>query len=151
MGRQFRAGTHFRVELNNPGFVEMRKDAKLVSMFRVRGETWCARLNAELHAAQTARKQPVADGYTFYVHTEGTRVRLYVVAFTARAQAHEKKHSSILKLMETSGYEVKKNADLTPEQRLAGTSARKRSKHDGPGLGTLRKASRDKRQDRWQT
>lgn len=123
MGRTFRAGDSFRVELNNPGFIAMRKDAKLVSMLRVRGETWVSRLNAELHKAQRARKQPIADGYKFYVHTEGTRARLYIVAFTARAQAHERKHSSILKLMETTGYDVKMQADLTPEQQMAGAAA----------------------------
>jgi hypothetical protein len=127
-GRQFRAGENIRVRLNNPGFVEMRKDPKLVSILRVRGETWVARLNAELHAAQKARKQPIADGYTFYVHTEGSRARLYIVATTARAQAHERKHSSILKLMETSRYEVKLHAQLTPEQRLAGESAARSAK-----------------------
>ena len=121
-GRQFKVGTTIKVRLNNPGFVEMRKDPKLVSILRVRGETWCSRLNAELHKAQEARRQKVEDGYTYYVHTEGTRARLYIVAFTARAQAHERKHSSILKLMETSRYEVKLNAQLTPEQRLAGAS-----------------------------
>jgi hypothetical protein len=134
-GRQFKAGEHFRVRLNNPGFVEMRKDARLVSILRVRGETWVSRLNAELHAAQKARKQPIADGYTFYVHTEGSRARLYVLAFTARAQAHERKHSSILKLMETSRYEVKLRAQLTKEQQLAGAkaAARAKSKQDRRG------------------
>jgi hypothetical protein len=115
-GRQFKVGTNIRVRLNNPGFVEMRKDPKLVSILRVRGETWVSRLNAELHKAQTARRQKVEDGYTFYVHTEGTRARLYVVATTARAQAHERKHSSILKLMETSRYEVKTRATLEKAQ-----------------------------------
>ena len=130
MGRKFKAGDNFRVELNNPGFIEMRKDPKLISILRVRGETWCARLNAELAKAQRARKQPVADGYTFYVHTGGTRTRLYIVAFTARAQAHERKWSSILKLMETTRYDVVKFADLTPEQRMASTSASARAKRD---------------------
>jgi len=128
MGRQFKAGENFRVRLNNPGFVEMRKDSKLVSILRVRGETWVSRLNAELHAAQKARRQPIADGYAFYVHTEGSRARLYVVATTARAQAHERKHSSILKLMETSQYEVKLHAQLTKEQQLAGATAHSRAK-----------------------
>jgi hypothetical protein len=134
-GRQFKAGEHFRVRLNNPGFVAMRKDPKLVSILRVRGETWVSRLNAELHTAQKARRQPIADGYAFYVHTEGSRARLYIVATTARAQAHEKKHSSILKLMETSRYEVKLRAQLTKEQQLAGATAaaRAKSKRDRSG------------------
>lgn len=132
-GRRFKAGPNFVVQLNNPGFIEMRKDPKLVSILRVRGETWVSRLNTELHAAQKARRQPIADGYTFYVHTEGTRARLYIVATTARAQAHERKHSSILKLMETSRYEVKLHAQLTKEQRVAGAEARARSKRDRRG------------------
>jgi hypothetical protein len=132
-GRQFKVGDNIRVRLNNPGFIEMRKDPKLVSILRVRGETWVARLNAELHAAQQARRQPIADGYGFYVHTEGSRARLYVVATTARAQAHEKKHSSILKLMETSRYEVVLRANLTAAQSAAGTHARARSKRDKDG------------------
>jgi hypothetical protein len=127
-GRQFKAGDNFKVRINNPGFIEMRKDPKLVSILRVRGETWVSRLNTELHAAQKARKQPTADGYKYYVHTEGTRARLYVLAFTARAQAHEKKHSSILKLMETTQYDVVKFADLTPAQQMASQSARARAK-----------------------
>lgn len=132
-GRTFRVGSDIKVRLNNPGFIEMRKDPKLVSILRVRGETWVSRLNTELHAAQKARRQPIADGYAFYVHTEGSRARLYVVATTARAQAHERKHSSILKLMETSRYEVKLHAQLTAEQKLAGASARTRSKRDRSG------------------
>jgi hypothetical protein len=135
MGRRFKAGEHFRVELKNPGFVAMRKDSKLVSIFRVRGETWVSRLNTELHAAQKARKQPVADGYTFYIHTEGSRARLYIVAFTARAQAHERKHSSILKLMETSRYEVKTRGQLERvAARKAGARTRKRERELRGGL-----------------
>jgi hypothetical protein len=128
-GRQFKAGPNIRVRLNNAGFIEMRKDAKLVSIFRVRGETWVSRLNEELHRAQQARKQPIADGYTYYIHEGGTRARLYIIATTARAQAHERKHSSILKLMETSRYEVVKHEHLTVEQQLASAHARQRAKH----------------------
>jgi hypothetical protein len=124
-GRQFKVGENFRVQLNNSTFREVRKSARLVSILRVRGETWCNRLNAELHKAQTARRQPVADGYTYYVHTEGSRARLYIVAFTARAQAHEKKHSSILKLMETTGYDVKGESVVTGAASTKAKRARK--------------------------
>jgi hypothetical protein len=124
-GRKFKAGEHFKVQLNNAEFQRVRKAAKLESILRVRGETWCSRLNAELHKAQRARKQPVADGYTFYIHSDGSRLRLYIVAFTARAQAHEKKHSSILKLMETTKYDVKRQSELTRAQRMAGAEAAK--------------------------
>lgn len=82
---------------NAPGMV-----AHLESM----GEKWVDRLNTELHAAQTARKQPVEDGYTKHITAGGSRARLFIVAMTARAQAHEAKHSSILKLMQTSGHDV---------------------------------------------
>lgn len=109
-GRTFRVGRDITVKLNNDEFERIRKTARLESIFRVRGETWTARLNAELHAAQAKRKQPVEDGYVFYIHSTGTRLRLYIVAATARAQAHEKAHSSILKLMETTKYDVKTRA-----------------------------------------
>lgn len=102
--------------LNNDEFERVRKTARLESIFRARGETWVSRLNAELHDAQRARKQPIADGYTFYIHNEGSRIRMYIVAFTARAQAHERKHSSILKLMETTKYEVVDRAKLDKQQ-----------------------------------
>jgi geranylgeranyl pyrophosphate synthase len=111
-GRTFKVGKDITVKLNNAEFERIRKAAKLESILRVRGETWCARLNTELHAAQAKRKQPVEDGYTFYIHGGGSRLRLYIVAFTARAQAHERAHSSILKLMETTKYDVKTRATL---------------------------------------
>jgi hypothetical protein len=122
-GRKFKAGAHFRVQLNNKEFENVRKASKLESILRVRGETWTSRLNAELHKAQRARRQPIADGYTFYIHSSGSRLRLYIVAFTARAQAHERKHSSILKLMETTKYDVKRQSELTRAQRRAGAEA----------------------------
>lgn len=131
-GRRFKVGPRITVQLHNEEFVKLRKDPKLESIFRVRGETWVSRLNSELHAAQAARRQPVKDGYTYYVHDGGSRLRLYVVAFTARAQAHEKKHSTILKLMETTRYEVKKHADLTPEQKAASAEGAK-SANEGFG------------------
>jgi geranylgeranyl pyrophosphate synthase len=80
----------------------------MVAYLEAKGEEWVAELNTELHAAQAKRKQPVEDGYDHHVTTGGTRARLYIVAETARAQAHEAKHSSILKLMKTSGFDVKK-------------------------------------------
>jgi hypothetical protein len=65
----------------------------------------------------------VEDGYTYHVHQGHTRVRMYVVAATARAQAHERKHSSILKLMHTSGWDVKSHGEVA--KAAAKTKARK--------------------------
>jgi geranylgeranyl pyrophosphate synthase len=115
-GRQFKVTPLIRVRLDNEGFREMRKAARLEAFLVARGETWVNRLNLELAAAQRARKQKVEDGYTYHIHKGGTRLRLYIVAFTARAQAHERKHSSILKLMETTKYDVKTRAALAKIQ-----------------------------------
>ena len=128
-GRTFKVGRDITVKLNDEEFQRVRKTAKLESILRVRGETWVSRLNAELHAAQVKRKQPVEDGYTFYIHSGGSRLRLYIVAFTARAQAHERKHSSILKLMETTKYDVKTRSTMIRQaagKRAAATRRRRR-------------------------
>jgi hypothetical protein len=126
-GRTFKVGRDITVKLNNDEFERIRKAARLESIFRVRGETWTARLNTELHAAQTKRKQPVEDGYTFHIRTTGSRLRLYIVAFTARAQAHERAHSSILRLMETTKYDVKTRAGTVKKTaRKAAAKPRKK-------------------------
>lgn len=78
----------------------------MVARLEAMGTEWVGRLNAELRSAQAARDQPVEDGYTHHITTGGTRARLFIVASTARAQAHEARHSSILKLMDTSGHDV---------------------------------------------
>lgn len=88
-------------------FTRIRKSEVLETQFHEMGFDWAERLNAELHGAQTARKQPESDGYDYHVRNEGTRVRLYVVASTARGQAHEAKHHSMLKLMRTDDFDVK--------------------------------------------
>lgn len=105
---------------------QIRKAPGMVALLDSMGEEWVARLNTELHAAQARRKQPVEDGYIHDVTTGGTRARLYIVATTARAQAHEAEHSSILKLMRTSGQDVNvhgefrnPNADGTSRRRDA--------------------------------
>ena len=116
-GRRFKVGPRITVLLNNAEFERVRKSSRLESILRVRGETWVSRLNTELHKAQRARKQPVADGYTYHIHDGGSRLRLYIVPFTARAMAHERKHSSILKLMETTKYDVVMRPNLTQDQQ----------------------------------
>jgi lipocalin len=108
MGKSFAAGGRIKFDFpdNSPEWQRIRKAPALVEMLTQRGERWVADLNAELHAAQAARKQDIEDGYTFYVSTEGDRAKLFIVAATARAQAHEAANQSILKKMDTSGYDV---------------------------------------------
>ncbi|MGH3953945.1 MAG: hypothetical protein ACRDTI_07920 [Mycobacterium sp.] len=81
------------------------------------GTRLVSELNAELHEAQAARSQPIADGYKFYI-TKGTRARLHIVAFTARAQAHEAKHQSILRKLGEAEVATA-DARMTPAQRAA--------------------------------
>jgi hypothetical protein len=118
----FQVGPRIRVELNNATFEEVRKAAPLEAKFAAKGKEWVERLNAELHAAQAARKQPVKDGYKYHISRKGTRIRMDIRAFTARAAAHEKKHSKILKLMHTTGHDVEVHLDdvPTPEEIAEG-------------------------------
>lgn len=82
--------SEYRRIRNSPGWVEYIEKM---------GSEWEKRLNTELHAAQTARKQPVEDGYTHFITSTASATRLHVGAVTARGQVHEDRHSSILKLM----------------------------------------------------
>lgn len=92
---------------NESEFTRIRKSPGLVNKFHAMGFDWADRLNTELHAAQAARKQEEADGYDYHVEEKGSRARLFMVASTARGQAHEAKHHSILKLMRTDDLDVK--------------------------------------------
>lgn len=85
--------SEFRRVRNSPGMTEF---------LRAKGEEWVAELNAELREAQARRKQPIEDGYDYWI-SKGTRARLHIIAKTARAQAHEAEHSSILKVMKVAG------------------------------------------------
>lgn len=96
-------------------FTRIRKSPVLEANFHEMGFDWAERLNAELHAAQAARKQDEADGYDYHVRNEASRLRLYVVASTARGQAHEAKHHSILKMMRTGDLDVKVRKPDKPE------------------------------------
>jgi hypothetical protein len=98
-----------RFDWHDNQFPPIRKSPGMVAHLKGMGEQWTAELNAELHSAQAARNQPVEDGYTAHITTGGSRARLFIVAASARAQAHEAKHSSILKLMRTSGHDVDVN------------------------------------------
>lgn len=85
--------SEFRRIRNSPGMTEFLK---------AKGEEWVTELNAELREAQAKRKQPVEDGYDYWI-SRGTRARLHIIPKTARAQAHEAKHSSILRTMKVGG------------------------------------------------
>lgn len=106
-----------RVDWHLDEFERIRTSEGMHEYLNELGTKLVSELNAELHEAQAARSQPIADGYKFYV-TQGTRARLHILAFTARAQAHEAKHQSILrKLGEAEA--ATKDARLTPAQRAA--------------------------------
>jgi geranylgeranyl pyrophosphate synthase len=126
-GRTIQVTPRIRMVLNNEGFKEVRKLAVLEAKFHKMGSEWVDRLNAELHAAQTSRQQPVEDGYDYHVHNEGTRIRMYVVAVTARARAHENEHSSILKLMRTSGFDVETHSTETQAKMDKARARRRRA------------------------
>lgn len=96
-------------------FTRIRKSPVLEAQFHEMGFDWAERLNAELHTAQAARKQPEADGYDYHVNKEPSRLRLYIVAATARGQAHEAKHHSMLKLIPMEGLDVKVRQPNKPE------------------------------------
>lgn len=86
-----------RIDWHLEEFAEIRKSAGMTETLAGIGEQTTASLNNELAAAQTARRQPVVDGYGYHISPGGSRKRLHIVAFTARAQAHEAKHQSILR------------------------------------------------------
>jgi hypothetical protein len=78
-------------------FKRIRTCEGMASQLEAIGEATTARSNEDLHAAQAARKQPVADGYDYTVVTTGDRARLFINATTARAMAHEAVNHTILK------------------------------------------------------
>lgn len=92
---------------NTEDWQDIRKAPELVTMFGGMGQEWVSKLNAELHEAQARRKQKQEDGYKFAISFDEDRLRMRVWCFTARAMAHEAKHQSILRLMHTSGFDVK--------------------------------------------
>lgn len=80
----------FRRIRNSPGWVEYLEKM---------GSESVERLNTELRAAQAKRKEPVEDGYTHFLTSTASATRLHIGAETARAQVHEDRHSSVLKLI----------------------------------------------------
>jgi hypothetical protein len=103
---------------NNPEWRRIRKTAELKSELDARGRQWVERLNAELHAAQAKRKQPVEDGYRYEITTEGSRYRLYVWPYTARAIAHEAVNQSMLKLVPIGSIKRTKGPDREVPREL---------------------------------
>lgn len=116
-----RISEHFSIDFgyDNPEWVRIRKAAGLKAELEARGQGWVDRLNAELRAAQAARKQPVEDGYKFEITTEGSRLRLYVWPFTARAIAHEAVNQSMLKLVPIGSIKRTKGPDHSVPKELA--------------------------------
>jgi len=82
---------------DSPEWERIRKCEGMVAFLERIGTETVERCNADLHAAQAARKQPVADGYDHDIHMGGSRARLTIEPTTARGIAHEAVNHSILK------------------------------------------------------
>jgi hypothetical protein len=89
---------HFSIDFgnNNPAWREMRNSPAMDEYLHRVGEETVSRCNADLHAAQTQRRQPAEDGYDYTI-THGSRARLNIFPDTPRAMAHEAVNQSILK------------------------------------------------------
>lgn len=89
---------HFAIDFgtNNPEWRAMRNSPGTDQYLTEVGEQTVERCNAELHAAQAARGQPVEDGYDYHI-THGSRSRLNIFPNTARGMAHEAVNQAILK------------------------------------------------------
>lgn len=104
---------------NNPEWKRIRTTSETKAELEARGQQWVDRLNAGLRAAQGARKQPLEDGYMYDVTEEGSRYRLYVWPFTARAIAHEAVNQSMLKLVPIGDIKKNKGPDHSVPKELA--------------------------------
>ena len=95
---------HFSIDFgsNNPEWRIMRNSPGMDAYLERVGEETVARCNADLRAAQAARKQPQEDGYDFHI-THGSRSRLNIFPDTPRAIAHEAVNQSILKNIPIGG------------------------------------------------
>lgn len=78
-------------------FEKIRKSAGMVGHLNDIAKETVTRCNAELHAAQAKRRQPVEDGYDRTLSLSGDRARVFIAATTARAMAHEAVNNAILK------------------------------------------------------
>jgi hypothetical protein len=126
-GRRFKVGSNITVQLHDEEFIKVRKSERLDAYFHELGTEWVDKLNAELHAAQEKRHQKVEDGYVYHVNDKGDRLRLYVIAATARAQAHERAHSSILKLMETTKWDMKTRGQIEKAAAKKAAAAKRKA------------------------
>jgi hypothetical protein len=104
---------------NNPEWERIRKSLGLYHELDTRGKGWTERLNAELRAAQAKRNQPIEDGYDYNITAEGSRLRLYVWPFTARAIAHEAVNQSMLKMVPIGSIKATKGPDHEVPKELA--------------------------------
>lgn len=129
---------------NTEDWEYIRKAPELVAVFNEIGANWVLALNQELHAAQRARKQPVADGYAHAISIDSDRIRMRIWCTTARAMAHEAKHQSILRLMRTSGFDYrgKGKARFDWGGKRSSKSKSKRRGNPKGGAGTRPSASR---------
>jgi hypothetical protein len=95
---------HFTINFgfNNPAWREIRNSPAVDQYLERVGEETVARCNADLHAAQAKRRQPVEDGYDFHI-THGTRSRLNIFPDTPRAIAHEAVNQTILQNVPVGG------------------------------------------------
>lgn len=98
---------------SNPEWNRIRTSEEMQAHLEARGQEWTARLNGDLRSAQAQRKQPIEDGYDHNVNNEGSRARLYVWPFTARAIAHEAVNQAMLKLVPIG--DIKEGAGPKPE------------------------------------
>jgi hypothetical protein len=86
-----------RFEWNIDEFERIRKSPGVIGHLNSIGRETVSRCNAELHAAQAKRKQPVEDGYDRTLSLIGDRATLIITPVTARAMAHEAVNNAILK------------------------------------------------------
>lgn len=111
---------NFRItNWNMDEFRDVRKMEGLYEQLDERGKLWTDRLNDDLHNAQAKRKQPIEDGYTYAITTEGSRDRLYVWPYTARSIAHEAVTQAMLKLVPIGDIKARKGPDRRVPQELA--------------------------------
>lgn len=123
------------IDWNLDEFERIRKSEGIVEYLHETGKQLVSGLNAELHAAQRERGQTVEDGYKYYVTgaDEGgdtSRARLHVLAFTARAMAHEAKHQSILKRLGEAAATTSAGRDADRAVARAHRDAERRARNE---------------------
>ncbi|MGV0042021.1 hypothetical protein [Mycobacterium colombiense] len=114
---------HFSIDFgsNNPAWRQMRNSPQADDYLHQVGEETVARANADLRAAQAARRQPQEDGYDYTV-THGSRSRLNIFPTTPRAMAHEAVNQTILKSIPIG---VPKGGTRAPDHEIPRELARR--------------------------